>query len=1094
MALRDKEDSLDIRKDPAPATAGQSGTPLLSAVVACFVLSGFAALLYQTAWLRQFSLVFGTSELAVATVLAAYMGGLALGASIAGRYAGRVQRPILVYGLLEAGIALSALAVPLLLMGARAIYASALGGLPSPPDAAAVGQPVFYLLVAFVVLAIPTSFMGATLPLLIRYAVRTDREVGPRVALLYATNTGGAVFGTLFAAFILLPRLGLNGTVWVGVAVNGLVFVIAALLAKRASGFTSRESAALAASPTGFVETCVRPLITGTRGRRERLGVVFNSQPGWILPLILISGAVSFIYEVLWTRMLAHVMGGSIYAFATMLAAFLTGIALGGGLAGKLAVNRERATMAFALAQVSIALFSASVYTWMVPLIPEELTTYRLAVYAALVMLPATIFIGATLPLAVRILAKDETEATVSTARIYSWNTIGAIVGAILAGFYLIPSLGFEGTIQFAVATNLALALWAAAVITKPKPVYVGVTAVLLVTAILAYSPSRPQAVVSSTGFILQYLNNPREIYYGVGRSATVLMMAEDGYYYLRTNGLPEASIAVKGAPPVQDPEKWMTALAVTARPNTEDMLVIGFGGGVALEGVPPSVDRIDVIELEPEVIAANRELVGSRNIDPLEDPRFNIVINDARNALRLTDKTYDAIVSQPSHPWTAGASHLFTQEFAADAKSHLNDGGVFVQWINSEFVDERLLRTLAATLLAEFENVRLYHPASQVLMFLASDAPLDLEAQLAGSGQPFTSDIMHYSRLGMNGVEDLFVALAMDEAGVESFAQGAPLSTDNNNLMATDSNSRADGLMLTELLELLDPYDPLIQPGSWIHARFGDMIDYGYMAQRVVSLGQDARMDKFAEAISDPSKQLEVYGLLYRNSGQLDRSNQAFQSAIMTDPGNMQARYYLVRTRLGAAGRGELPAEIQSAADGMAGPVTAVVEGWGYALEGNWLALAEIDAELGRSSITDAWYPVATQLRADWRTNVTVNQEAFAFDALRMVERALVVAPDRNLYSLRAVSALTLGDHDRVLETSRMLATYVQTNLENADIAGASITIQELARMRQNLSLIRNGLRSGLVVVDPERIRRLVDHVSELIETIDDYPSATNN
>ena len=460
MALRDKENSMDSRKDPAPATADQSGTPLLSAVVVCFVLSGFAALLYQTAWLRQFSLVFGTSELAVATVLAAYMGGLALGASIAGRYAGKVQRPILVYGLLEAGIALSALAVPLLLMGARAIYASTLGGLPSPPDAAAVGQPVFYLLVAFVVLAIPTSFMGATLPLLIRYAVRTDREVGPKVALLYATNTGGAVFGTLFAAFILLPRLGLNGTVWVGVAVNGLVFVIAALLAKRASGFTSRENAALAASPAGFLETCVRPLITGARSRRERLGVVFSSQPGWILPLILTSGAVSFIYEVLWTRMLAHVMGGSIYAFATMLAAFLTGIALGGGLAGKLAVNRERATMAFALAQVSIALFSAGVYTWMVPLIPEELTTYRLAVYAALVMLPATIFIGATLPLAVRILAKDETEATVSTARIYSWNTIGAIVGAILAGFYLIPSLGFEGTIQFAVTTNLALALW----------------------------------------------------------------------------------------------------------------------------------------------------------------------------------------------------------------------------------------------------------------------------------------------------------------------------------------------------------------------------------------------------------------------------------------------------------------------------------------------------------------------------------------------------------------------------------------------------------------------------------------------------------
>ena len=150
----------------------------------------------------------------------------------------------------------------------------------------------------------------------------------------------------------------------------------------------------------------------------------------------------------------------------------------------------------------------------------------------------------------------------------------------------------------------------------------------------------------------------------------------------------------------------------------------------------------------------------------------FNIIINDARNALRLTSKTYDTIVSQPSHPWTAGASHLFTKEFIAEAKSHLNDDGVFVQWINSEFVEEQLLRTLTATLVDEFANVRLYHPAAQVLMFLASDESLDLEDQLIDSGQPFNSDIMHYSRIGMNSVEDLFAALAMDEKRIEKSSQ----------------------------------------------------------------------------------------------------------------------------------------------------------------------------------------------------------------------------------------------------------------------------------------------------------------------------------
>ena len=134
---------------------------------------------------------------------------------------------------------------------------------------------------------------------------------------------------------------------------------------------------------------------------------------------------------------------------------------------------------------------------------------------------------------------------------------------------------------------------------------------------------------------------------------------------------------------------------------------MIGFGGGVAVEGVPSFVEEIDVIELEQEVVNANRRLAGRRASDPLEDPRLNLVVNDARNALRLTDKTWDVIVSQPSHPWTAGASHLFTREFAGLVKDRLSPGGVFLQWMNAEFLDRDLLRTLAATVLDTFENVR---------------------------------------------------------------------------------------------------------------------------------------------------------------------------------------------------------------------------------------------------------------------------------------------------------------------------------------------------------------------------------------------------
>ena len=1085
--------STGITSSRPPTRPGNAPAPtawlIFPGVVACFFLSGLAALLYQTAWLRQFSLVFGTSELAVATVLAAYMGGLAVGSAVAGRLASRVTRPVLVYGLLEAGIALSALAVPLLLAAARTLYASMLGDQPTPPDAAAIGQPVFYLLVAFVVLAIPTGFMGATLPLLTRYAVRTNREVGPKVALLYATNTAGAVFGTLAAAFVLLPALGLNGTVWVGVAVNALVFVIAALLARHGSDRAVGEAAMAGSAPTSFLAACVRPLFQRTAAPRERLAAVFRSNPGWILPLMLVSGANAFLYEVLWTRMLTHVMGGSIYAFATMLAAFLTGIALGGGLAGKAAEHRQRAAVAFVISQAAVGVLSVGVYVWMGPLIPASLTPLTLAVFAVAVMLPATIFIGATLPLSVRILARDEREATGSTARIYAWNTVGAIVGAILAGFFLIPELGFEGSIRIAVAVNFTLALWAATCVARPKPIPIALSGAALAAALLIYNPARPQAVVSSTGFVLNYLSDPQELYYGVGRSSTVMMLSEGGYYYVRTNGLPEASVAARGSPPVQDPEKWLTALAVTARPDIEDMLVIGFGGGVALEGVPPSVDRIDVVELEPEVIAANSLLEGRRNIDPLEDPRFNIVINDARNALRLTNQTYDAIVSQPSHPWTAGASHLFTREFVIDIKRHLNDDGVFVQWMNSEFVDEPLLRTLAATLAGEFEYVRLYHPASQVLMFLSSDAPLDLELQLARTGQPLTADVMHFSRLGINSVEDLLAAMAMDEAGVESFARRAEISTDDNNLMATRSRSRADGLMLNQLFELFEPYDPLLKADSWIHTRLADEIDYGYLARRMIGMSQTERASKLAETITGFSRQFELFGLLFQSNGQTAQAREALATAVEANPLNMQARYALVKDHLGALSRGEAPEAIRTIAEGLAGPVTAVVQGWGHGAARDWASLAALDAQLGRTRVTDAWYPEAARLRAEWRVNVAEDQQRYAFDALRFIERVLILAPDQNLYLLRAMSARILQDDYRLLESSRYVASYIRANLNAASNQGYSVPAAELAQMRQNLATIRNQLAGGLDVADPQRVRVVLNGVEQLIAYIDDYP-----
>ena len=1019
------------RRKTRGARAGAAGIPepplLLAGVVACFVLSGFAALVYQTAWLRQFSLAFGTSELAVATVLAAYMAGLALGAGIASRFVARVRRPILVYGLLEAAIAVSALSVPWLLDLAASLYAVALGGQPAPPDAARIGQPVFYLAVAFVVLAVPTGCMGATLPLLIRHAVKTDRQLGPRVALLYATNTAGAVLGTLTAAFLLLPAFGLRRTVWFGVLVNAIVFTIAATLAKQAP--------LLPASDSGDVH--------GPLSRSVGAGRL-----PWILPLMLVSGANAFFYEVLWTRMLSHVMGGSIYAFATMLAAFLTGIALGGALAGRLASNRARAAVVFASTQIGVALLSMGVYAWMALRVPATRAAGELVLYASAVLLPATIFIGATFPLAVRILAISEHEAPAATARIYAWNTVGAIVGATLAGFFLIPSLGFEGSIKLAVATNLVLAAATLALVARAGLAPAAVVTLGLLALLAFYAPARPQALIASSGFASDRLTEPTELFYAVGRSSTVLLLEDGGSFHLRTNGLPEGLIRPRGSPPGLESAAWLTALPVVARPDTRTMLVIGLGGGVSLEGVPPSVTDVDVIELEPEVIRANRMLEDKRNKDPLTDPRIHVVVNDGRNALRLTSKTWDAIVSQPSHPWTAGASHLFTREFVRLAKEHLNEAGVFVQWMDSTLVNEALLRSLAATLRSEFRHVRLYRPTPVALIFLASDAPLDLELELARTGRPLDTEAEHFRRLGMGSLEDLVSALALDRAGTLALAADAPLSTDDTNRMATESRSRADGLQGADVAALFGPYDELTKPGGWIHAQLGDQLNYPYLAQRLFRLEQKSRAHALAEAVLDPSVRFTVQGLLHRREGDRERAAAAYRLAIAADPTNMQARYLL---------QADSPASL----DGLTGLAEAIVRGRQAARDRNWGALARMDLELSKARVTDVWYPEAAGLRAQWRLEVDGDRARLAREALSFLDGALHLSSDLELRLLRFQCAVVLGDEQLLTESARAIVRRIEARL-NRERDGQILLPDERERLRNQLTAINVQLESS--------------------------------
>ncbi|CAK9030164.1 Spermidine synthase, partial [Durusdinium trenchii] len=411
------------------------------------VRARLAALLYQTAWMRQFAVVFGTSELAVATVLAAYMAGLAAGAALVGRFVHRVRRPLFVYGVLEFCIAAGALAVVPGLRAIRSLQIMLIGGQPELPDAGGLAQPLFYVAAAFVVLFIPTACMGATLPLLTRFAVRTDQQLGRRVGVLYAVNTLGAVFGTLGAAFLLLPGLGLFRTTLVGVAANVAIFALAVLLTRSSKNEQSSPSTEPAAVPHS-------PFAT-------RWTLAHN-----VLPIMLISGLTSFVYEVLWSRLLGQLIGGSVYAFATMLATFLTGITLGSAVASRLARDRVTSWVGFIAVQVGTAATSVAVF-YILDSLPElasrwgasaDSSLWASAGLCAIVLLPSTLCIGATFPFAVRLLAGEAKEAGPVSASVYAWNTVGGVCGALLAGFVIVPELEFAGTVKFAALTNLGLA------------------------------------------------------------------------------------------------------------------------------------------------------------------------------------------------------------------------------------------------------------------------------------------------------------------------------------------------------------------------------------------------------------------------------------------------------------------------------------------------------------------------------------------------------------------------------------------------------------------------------------------------------------
>jgi spermidine synthase len=998
-----REPAAPVPPDESPTPSGQGAH--FGLLLLCFFLSGVAALIYQTAWTRLFSFVFGTSELAVASVLAAYMGGRALGAAVVARLTPRIRRPVLVYGLLELGIGVSALAVPVLVHTATNLYVATFGAQGAPADEGGLLSALFYLACSFAILLVPTSLMGATLPLLARHAVQREDQIGRRIAQLYAINTAGAVSGTVVTAFALLPSLGLSNTVWVAVCANGAVFVVAAMVARRAPALESTEEA-----------------VSDLRTRHAN---------HWILPLIGVSGAVSFTYEVLWTRLLGHVLGGSVYAFATMLATFLTGIAIGSWLAsGRMAASRRRAAASFAWAQLGTGLLSFAAYAaidWAPDWIARWGSAGDLALavdvgVCAAILLPGTLFIGATVPLAVRVLARSQNDAGPATARVYAWNTVGAIVGAVGAGFFLIPAVGFAVCLAMAVTANAALAL-ATALRTRPRPRVVLAAAVGVALLVAVVNPEPPWRLLRA-GALSRQVQTGEIVYYGVGRSSTVLMQEVPDGWRLKSNGLAEAVINRPGVRPGGFVMvRWLSNLPAWGRPEARSILIVGFGGGLVVEAVPPNFEQVDVVEIEPQIIHANAAIAKDRRQDPLADPRVEIIVNDARGALLLTDERYDAIASQPSHPWTAAASHLYTREFFALVRDHLEDDGVFVQWMGLGFIDEALLKSLVATLVDVFPHVRVYRPVPGGLLFTASASPFEPEHKAAAV---LRSTPRLSAELGIHAGDDIIARMVLDEEGARAYSAGAAVSTDDRNLLQMGSPVIVRSGRNFDPTASLAPFDPLaVSQLDWPRMQ---------IVRRLLATGLGERAKRIALAGTDVEQNVGR-GLIAHAYGNPGSAIASFRGGLAHDPNDHEARIGLLRMAHTTQGQ-----QLAPPFDDASALEQLLIDGWNLEAQGQWHALQELDQRLGEIAARDPAYVAAALLRVAWR--VEEGSEHRAREALDLLDAILPLENSLQALVLRARMAARTGYSAGAISSLHELLRRTQTRRADAAIIRDALAV----------------------------------------------------
>ncbi|WP_455209858.1 fused MFS/spermidine synthase [Kaarinaea lacus] len=649
------------------------------------LLSGIASLTYQVTWVRLLGLSMGSTSASISTVLAAFFMGLAVGSYLAERITRNRINNLTIYIYLEVIIGVSGLALLPVLLNLDSVMAS------MPILGSAISTK---FAMTMVLLCIPTICMGATFPVMASILIRRHSEVGLRMSQLYSLNTAGAVFGAALAGFVFVPNWGLDGAIYIAFLINAFIVAMGLYLNRRISlppiegGSTAVANDAKSASIIEDAPFRVRALI-----------------------VLFVTGFVAIATEVGWTKYLSIFTGTTIYGFAAILTVFLIGIAAGSWAVKSYLQNLQRPElwMAGGLVLLGISLLLARAGLSLVPPIyqavnhlPADASIKHLVKYVVVFLLifPPTFIFGALFPLNLKLYCGNLHGVRARIGKAYAVNTVASIFGSVAAGFWIIPQFGTDVLLMTMAFIVLVMPFMFVPAFSNTLPrVAVPLIALLAVGSGWALPNINYERLISS----VQYDDDaragktPTYLFLKEGKAGVISMVTYNGQHVkLQNNGLNESFIDLENDKNVLLVETLLGLVPYFLHEDPKSAFVVGFGGGITTRALTTTenLEAIKVVELEPMVVEAGRAIVDGE-IAALKDPRVTLEFNDARNTLLTENHTYDVIAAQPSHPWVARASNVFTLEFFQLVSSRLNEGGIYGQWVNLFNMDATTLRSI---------------------------------------------------------------------------------------------------------------------------------------------------------------------------------------------------------------------------------------------------------------------------------------------------------------------------------------------------------------------------------------------------------------